>query len=133
MDEYTMYVLENEKTIKIVNIDDVIYLNESLTNHLNELYLAQLTTVKGRQNAIKKITGCKYNIPHFILPNLLLIKIQTSPTIWVNYFNVKSFSNNLIVFTSRKKIKVKKTKRALNNLFSKTNKSLQEITVFTRS
>lgn len=81
----------------IIDLGDRIIVNKvviykTIRSYVNSLCIKNLSTLKGRIDATKKILNIKYNVPMYVSKDLILFKVNDkNSTIWINYVSIKDF------------------------------------------
>ena len=93
-------------------------INKTLRSYINSLCINNLSTLKGRLDATKKLLNIKYNLPIYVNKDMILFKIKEDEKVfWINYNNIKDygFSDDIvtIVFNNLEILKVKASKESL--------------------
>jgi competence transcription factor ComK len=125
-----LYYIEAEtETIEVSEFQENKY-NSPIKKIFENLCLSELTTLKGRIDAIKKVYNYGYNVPIYINSNLILFKIKDHRTLWINYFKVGSIIKKKngadIVFKNGTVLNTSVSYRSLLNSFSKAQRIIQE-------
>jgi hypothetical protein len=88
MNKDTIYLIEDDDRVEEVNL---LY-RKSHSLRIKKLFqnccLRELTTLEGRIEAVKRVFAYGYNVPVYINPSLLFIKIHSANTLWINIVNV---------------------------------------------
>jgi len=123
MDKNTLYFYDLENEILEINMYYQKRYKTSSNKLFNKLCLKEFTTLKGRQDAIKKIFSYSYNLPIYINDDIIFIKMFGREKIWVNASNIdrleKKENNTLIVFKDGQTLESIKNYRTLNNTYKK--------------
>ncbi|QVK21687.1 competence protein ComK [Mycoplasmatota bacterium] len=110
--------------IKVYYDQKVNVLDVSIYKFLNDICIDNLSTYKGRIDAIKRKYNIKSLVPLYVSEDCLLIpttSIRNYECIWINYFQIQKIKTSEILMNNNCIIKVRK------NLFLKQIKRCEEI------
>ncbi|MCK9535973.1 MAG: competence protein ComK [Bacilli bacterium] len=123
MNKNTLYFYQYDNELLEINIDYRKIHHLTPTQLFNKLLLKEMTTLKGRLEAIKLIFSYSYNIPIYINQDMVFFKVFGKDKIWVNGSNVSEIKNRndkgIIIFKCGKLLETTKTYRTLKNIYHK--------------
>lgn len=107
-------------------IDEIVKINvdgkemdTTFKKHVNSLCIKSFSTLNGRVEAVRKLLKLKYNVPIYVNEKILLFKVVSCKTYWINYFNIKDIDikNNIsiIIFNNLEILELDVSKRVIVN------------------
>lgn len=122
-----LYIVDLLKKVKVVyDFKNEVY-EKSCQTFLNELCLEELSTFRGRVDAVKKVFLYKYNAPLFVNEKNIFLKVMASFNVWINIVEIdKIYKENekvIITFLSGKVLKINTSYRT----FMKNYKKIDEL------
>lgn len=123
MNENTLYFFDLNNELKETNINYQKIHKMSCDVFFQEMCYQDITTLKGRIDAIKKIFSFAYNIPIYLNNKMIFFKINDDRMIWINAINVidifKKENNTIIVFRNGHSLEVNKNYRNIRKSYLK--------------
>lgn len=123
MNKDTLYLVEIENAVLEVNLHYQITHQKRVKKLFEECCLFELSTLKGRQEAIKILFDYKYNIPIYINQYMLFIKVRSRENLWINCPKIcsiiKTKEGTDIIFPSGKILKTNANYRTLKTSYQK--------------
>ncbi|HOA78186.1 MAG: hypothetical protein WBL47_07050 [Bacilli bacterium] len=123
MNKNTLYFYELETGILEINVDYQKTHRLTARQIFNNLLLRELTTLKGRLDALKELFSFSYNVPVYINSGMIFFKVFGKDKIWVNGANVLDIKNRgnqgIIIFKCGILLETGKNFRALKNAYNK--------------
>lgn len=122
-----LYIVDLLKKVKVVyDLRNEVH-EKSCQTFLNELCLEDLSTFRGRIDAVKKMFLYKYNVPLFVNEKNIFLKVMASFNVWINIVEIdKIYRENekvIITFLSGKVLKINTSYRT----FMKNYKKIDEL------
>ncbi|HEY8395746.1 MAG TPA: competence protein ComK [Bacilli bacterium] len=121
-----LYFIETENGATQVSTDDTKKFGIPVTKIFEQLCLQELTTLKGRIDAVKKLFDYKYNVPVFVNSDLLFFKVRDEKIYWINFVQISSIIKTKIgtdfAFKDGTLLKTKANYRSSLNAYKKTLK-----------
>lgn len=107
-------------------IDEIIKINidgkemdTTLKKYVNSLCIKSFSTLNGRVEAVRKLLKLKYNVPIYVNEKILLFKVVSFKTYWINYFNIKDIDIkndiSIIIFNNLEILELDVSKRVIVN------------------
>jgi len=93
MNKNTLYFYQYYNELLEINIDYRKKHRLTPSQLFNNLLLKEMTTLKGRINALKKIFSLSYNVPIYINQDIIFFKVFGKNKIWVNGSNIADIKN----------------------------------------
>lgn len=93
MNKRTLYFIEGDKELLEINVDYEKKHTVSPRQLFRNLLLREITTLKGRLDAIKSIFSYSYNIPVYINDDMIFFKVYGEHKLWINGANVQDIKN----------------------------------------
>jgi competence transcription factor ComK len=125
-----LYLLDNENETIEVSIFETKKHGVPVKKYFEKLCLRELTTLRGRIDAIKKIYQYKYNVPVYINRELIFFKIRSDKTYWINAVQVtgiiKQEKGANLTFKNGNVLKTNLSYRSLFNSYKKAMRILEE-------
>ncbi|HHX80774.1 MAG TPA: hypothetical protein GX692_06905 [Acholeplasmataceae bacterium] len=125
-----LYLLDKETETIEVSTYDTKKLGIPVKKLFENFCLCELTTLKGRVDAIKKIYHYKYNVPVYINRKLVFFKIRFEETYWINAMQVagivKEGKGAALTFKNGLVLKTSVSYRSLLNSYNKAMRILEE-------
>lgn len=87
LDCKTLYVIEKE-TLEIHTFDGIYTCKEDIKDIISDALLKQLTTIKGRNEAVGKITKRKNRVLLFIDKEAIFYKLSNKYNYYINICNI---------------------------------------------
>ena len=123
MNKNTLYFYQYDKELLEINIDYRKIHRLTSIQLFNNLLLKEMTTLKGRLEAIKLIFSFSYNVPIYINQDMVFFKVFGKDKIWVNGTNIAEIKNKnnkgIIIFKCGKLLETTKNYRTLKNIYNK--------------
>ncbi|HHZ17867.1 MAG TPA: hypothetical protein GX390_01120 [Acholeplasmataceae bacterium] len=123
MNENTLYFYECEDGLLEINVDYQKTHPLTARQLFENLLLREMTTLKGRIDALRKLFSFAYNVPVYINPAMVFFKVSGKERLWVNGANVATIKNRtgkgIIIFKCGILLATDKNYRTLKNAYEK--------------
>ena len=112
-----VYLIYDNKTIKIYKTKEVEVLNLSFEKYLNVLLLKDLTTFNGRIEAIKKKYKYKKLVPIYIDDTMCFIPVENIEynSIYINAYSIYKITYQKIIFIDGSSLSIYKNLKTISN------------------
>lgn len=123
MNNNTLYFYQLEDKLLEINIHYRKTYKTSATKIFQKLLLNEMTTIKGRIDAIKQIFSYSYNVPIYINQKMIFFKIFGKDKIWVNGSNIESVKKRnekaIIIFKNGYLLEIEKNYRTIKTMYDR--------------